>query len=120
MSPERPPLSNPPLSVPQCVESLRERWGRLDRERQEFGQPRSLAQAQQVWADFRLQWLSALRREEARCAVDQPGRLPLRRAFHELERVEDLYTTAAFQYETEIYPSVARFRRELAAAELAP
>jgi hypothetical protein len=110
-----PPM--PSLGVSECLEGAKKLWAELDQRRDALSSANQVGNADQNWANFRLDWLQRQRDLEARCVSADPKRAKLGPVFRTLETLMDLYTTHAVQYAGEIGPSVDRLRQQLDAAE---
>src|SRR5688572_18768459 len=102
MSPSRPPAQAQVLTVTECISLAEKLWSQLEEGRRALTNQPSARGVDVEWSSFRVQWMQKLRRAEADCALDAKGRAPLRTAFRQLEKVQDLYTTHAVQFAREI------------------
>jgi len=112
MSPERPAARGQALSPAECVEAARGLLERLDAQRRAFSDP-DARKADQRFLEFRTGWLSDKRALEARCALEDPGRRKLARAFGELEQLLDHTTTSSVQFAGAVAPTLEALRTEL-------
>jgi hypothetical protein len=114
MTPARPPASDTPLTLRECVDGAEAMFTDLDGTRRslERGETEEAAQgAAERWSRYRVQWLERFRDLEARCAPGSRSRAEvLGPVFKDLEKVLDLYTTHAVQYAGEVGPTVDRLR----------
>ncbi len=116
MTPELPPTTGDVLPAAECVAQARGLFEELDARRQALAREAAPARADVAWVGFRSDWLSRMRRLEARCAVDAKGREKLGAMFDRLERVLDLYTTATVQFAGGVGPAVEALQAAFADA----
>lgn len=102
MSPARPPAAEPTLTVRECLDSAERLFRDLEESRRRLTDQPHARTADDAWGQFRVQWLSRKREQEARCALESRSRRPVRDVYARLERVMDLYTIHATQYAGEI------------------
>ncbi|GMU61673.1 MAG: hypothetical protein AMXMBFR34_34360 [Myxococcaceae bacterium] len=112
MTPERPAPAGQLLSLAECTGKARALIDRLELQRRDFAAPEA-TRADQRFLDFRVGWLKEKRAVEAQCGLSEPGRERLSRAFGELERLMDLYTTSAVQYSGAVAPTLETLKRDL-------
>ncbi len=111
-SPGRPAATTPPVEMQSCSNSFRALFDELDAKRHAVRQV-PVATIEQVWMDFRLEWLQRKRALEAACAVDAKGRESLALASSALESVLDASTTHVIQFAGQLAPVEERFRSAL-------
>jgi hypothetical protein len=111
-SPGRPLASAAPAEMQYCTDSFRALFDELDAKRHAVRQIPA-ATIEQVWMDFRLQWLQRKRALETACAVDAKGRESLAVASGALESVLDASTTHVIQFAGQLAPLEERFRSAL-------
>lgn len=116
MRPPRPVPVSQALPVAECAAEARRLLGALEAQRADFSTSPA-THAERRFTDFRARWLADARGVEARCGVGGAGREPVTEAFTSLERLLDLYTTAAVQYSGAVGPTADTVRRRLEALE---
>lgn len=116
MTPDHPTPSGQALPVAECTAQARALLERLDGQRRDFSKEEA-TKADQRFLVFRDGWLQDKRALESKCALGDPGREKLSRAFDELERLLDLYTTSSVQYAGGVGPTVETLRKKLDEAD---
>lgn len=116
MTPRHSAAREAVLSPRECVGRVETLWQELEDRRKALTSRPPASEADNAWAEFRVQWMERHREAEATCGVDSPGRQSLRALFRRLDKAMDLYTTHAVQYAGEVGPTADAFSRELATA----
>jgi hypothetical protein len=122
MTPARRASSETTLTVRECLQRAEALWTELEMHRKDLANPRR-NKTQEVdgeWSQFRVDWVDRFRILEAECAVESRARESLAKAFHQLDRVMDLYTTHAVQYAGEVGPAVDGLHEALNEAKRDP
>ncbi|MFT3708291.1 MAG: hypothetical protein QM817_11615 [Archangium sp.] len=103
MTPGKPELAGSALSEQECFADARSLFVDLEDHRKALGAAKKIAQSDQEFLSFRVDWLKKKRALEVRCNLD--SRDELSKAMDALDRVMDLYTTASVQFSGGVGPA---------------
>lgn len=113
MSPRTPREQDRVLTARECVGDVEKMWTRLEDQRKRFADQKPSQDVDERFTSFRIDWLRELRELEGRCAVESQQRKALKKTFHRLEGLLNLYMTHSVQYAGEIGPAVDKFDQAL-------
>lgn len=116
MSPEKLPETSPPLTVAECVDGAGALYAELENARREMGGGAAATEAALRWGDFRVAWLTRMRKLEASCATSSQSRPGLAPVFVQLKKLVEVHSTHAVQYSGEVGPAVVKLHRLMAVA----
>jgi hypothetical protein len=93
----------------QCARGAEAMLEELEAQRRAYAAPEA-AVADHRFLEFRIDWLTRLRRLQGGCGLERQERADLRRSLGALDRLVDLYTTESVQFASSIGIELDRVR----------